>query len=1007
MAALTKQAVDISFAKGLDTKTDPFRVPVGNFLELENTVFQTGGLLQKRNGFDELTPLTITNLTTLGTFNGGLIAVGDNIQSYSAETEKWSQRGDIQNLSLNVLPAVRTNAGQVTADMAMYTNGLACTAWQDTTGAAYYQVIDSSNGNVVVSATLLSSTGKNPRVFLLGYYFVVTFMATVAGTPHLRFVAIPVNNLNSPVGPTDISTVPSSITAAYDGFVVGSNLYVAWNCNDMGGAIRIIKIDRTLTLFTPVVITGKSATLISVTADSHAPGIEIWLTAYDSGTQNAYSWVYSPTLLPILTATKTIDTVAVVALTSIADSGICYIIDEVDHDYAYTPIRSDYVEYKGVSRTGGVGSPAIILRGFGLASKPFYSPTTAHITFLGLYGGAMQPTYFLVDVFGTILGKLAYSNGVTYATSQVLSGTHTQGHSISMAYLFSDLIQPVNKSTGLANPSGIYAQKGINLATFTLDAAPASTSELGGSLHLSGGFLWQYDGVKPVEHSFHVWPEDVDVTTATTGGNISDQRYYYVATYEWTDAIGNIHRSAPSVPQGITTTGGNTSTNTIYVPTLRLTAKTGINSVRIVLYRWSTAQQIYYQVTSIISPTANVTTQDYVAIDDILADTAIVGNTILYTTGGVVENIAAPACSAVSLYKSRLLLVPAEDPNNLWYSKQVLSATPVEMSDLFTLYVAPTTGVQGSTGNLKFTTSLDDKAICFKNQAIYYFVGTGPDNTGANNDFSEPVFITTTVGCENQRSVVFMPQGLMFQAASGKGIWLLGRDLSTSYVGAPVERYNDANVVSALNIPGTNQVRFTLDNGITLMYDYYYGQWGTFTDIPAQSSVVFQSLHTYLNSFGQVFQETPGAYLDGSSPVLMKFKTSWLNLAGLQGFERAYYFYILGTYLSPHRLNVSIAYDYNEAPSQVTLITPDNSNEAWGDAPLWGSGSPWGGAGNIEQWRVFLQTQKCQAFQITIDEVFNRDVGQPAGAGLTISGLNVIVGLKKKYTTLRPSNSAG
>ena len=83
------------------------------------------------------------------------------------------------------------------------------------------------------------------------------------------------------------------------------------------------------------------------------------------------------------------------------------------------------------------------------------------------------------------------------------------------------------------------------------------------------------------------------------------------------------------------------------------------------------------------------------------------------------------------------------------------------------------------------------------------------------------------------------PQGLMFEFASeaGNQIWTLGRDLSTQYTGAPVEGLTtNATVKSAVNVPGTNQVRFTLDTGITLMYDYYYQQWGTFVNIPAISS---------------------------------------------------------------------------------------------------------------------------------------------------------------------------
>ena len=166
-----------------------------------------------------------------------------------------------------------------------------------------------------------------------------------------------------------------------------------------------------------------------------------------------------------------------------------------------------------------------------------------------------------------------------------------------------------------------------------------------------------------------------------------------------------------------------------------------------------------------------------------------------------------------------------------------------------------------------------------------------------------------TIGCINTKSIVLMPNGLMFE--SDKGRWLLARDLSTNYIGAPVEEFNNAKTLSSLTIPGTNQVRFTLDNGITLMYDYFFGQWGTFTGISNIGATIYNGYHTYINKNGNVFQEQPGSYQDGTAPVNMKIKSSWINLAGLQGLERAYYAYLIANYASPHLLNVSIAYDYN------------------------------------------------------------------------------------------------
>lgn len=484
-------------------------------------------------------------------------------------------------------------------------------------------------------------------------------------------------------------------------------------------------------------------------------------------------------------------------------------------------------------------------------------------------------------------------------------------------------------------------------------------------------------------------------------GGVAAQQYYYQVTYEWMDAAGDINRSAPSVPVTVTPTANHTSV-LINIPYLRLTYKT---NVKIVIYRWSTANQVYYQITSITAPTLNTTTSDSLAYQDILADSAIIGNSIIYTTGGVLENIPGPAFTATTLFDDRLWGIDAEDPNLLWNSKQVIEATPVEMSDLLTTYVAPSTGAQGSTGDLKCLFPMDDKIVLWKTDAIYYITGTGPDNTGSNSQYSQPIFVTGNVGCANQRSIVLMPQGLMFQ--SDKGIWLLGRDLSTSYIGSGVEEFNSFMVNSAVSVPGTTQVRFTLSSGVTLMYDYFVGEWGTFEGCPAVSSTLYQGLHTYINASAQVAQETPGQYLDLGNPVLMSFTTSWLNLTGLQGYQRAYFFFLLGKYITPHKLSVGIAYDYN--PSFVTqpLITPTNFSPAYGDPGPYGQGNPYGGESDLENWRVFLKKQHCQAFQITVQELYDPTMGIAAGAGLTLSGINLIYMSKKSYRPISAAHSVG
>lgn len=1083
---LQKQNVNINFDKGVNTKSDPYQLPLGQFLGLENGVFDKQGALAKRNGYGPLAVLPDTTSTFLTTFNENLTALGSRFFAYSAGTHTWVDKGPLRSMDLRILPLVRSSLNQIQADSALATNGWLCTVYTENVPTAgvntaeyKYVISDSITGQNIIPPTALNGASGSPRVFILGPYFLIVYTANLAATDRLRYLAINMQT-GVEVAEDDISASydPAS-TVNFDGVVANSSLYLAWNGADLGGAIRLTRIDTALNVYTPVVYTTYAATIMSVCADTSGATPVIWVNFFDDASGDGYSIALNFSLSEVMAPTQIASGSDWANITAQASESVCSIYYEVNEAYPTSDIPTNYIESVEVNIDTTVGTPTPIARSVGLASKLFTYGDSFY--FLATYESSYQPTYFLCEADGDVVCKLAYSNGGGY-NRLGLPNVSMLENVAYIPYLRAETLQAVNKSQGATTSTGVYAQTGVNLAKFTIGTSDLGAAEIGNDLHVTGGFIWSYDGVTPVEHGFHLWPDSVYLTAATSGGGMKSQLYYYVAVYEWTDSQGNVFRSAPSIPMASTpgagtpytttsvfstgnttltvldasgfvvgqvitdvTTGaripsgttitavdydantitlsaavtGNSAGSpgdtlsvadvskiTIEIPTLRLTYKID-NPVRLVLYRWSTAQQTYYQVTSISAPILNDIEVDAVDYVDTQPDNQILGNNILYTTGGVIENVAAPACASMTLYKSRLIVLYAEDRNTLGYSKQVIQNVPAEMSDLLTIYVSPTVSAQGSTGDVTTLAALDDKLILFKMNAIYYMTGNGPDNTGANNDFSEPTFITSTVGCTNQRSIVFIPNGLMFQ--SDKGIWLLGRDLSTKYIGAPVERFTaEGEVQSAVNVPGTNQVRFTLDSGITLMYDYYYDQWATFTNVPAISSTLFQGLHTYLDNIGRVFQETPDEYTDRSSPVLLSFTTSWVNLAGLQAFQRAYEFYILGTYVSPHKLYCYIAYDYNESPTQLSVITPDNNPETWGSDALWGSGAAWGGSeGRIEQWRVFLEKQKCQSFRLTIKEVFDPSLGLPAGAGLTFSGINLTVGVKKGRPSLRASRQVG
>lgn len=1097
---MQKQPIDISFAQGLDLKTDPKRVQAGKFLSLKNSVFQKGGELTKRNGYGVLTELSNDSFSYLTTLGDNLTAIGSSISAYNSSNATWVSKGSITPLNVSTKPLIRNNLNQTQCDACVSANGLVCTVYSElnnSTTTIKYAIADSSTGqNIIAPVAIPVSSGAvtgSARVFLLGSYFIIVFTNVISAASHLQFIAISTANPSIVTANKDISSPSTNVyvsatTVSWDGVVVSNKLFIGYNTTTGGQAIKLVSLSSTLSPSAVVTFSGRKATMMSMCADISDPAnARIYCNFYDLSTTSAYTIVVDYNLGTILAPALLISSGTALNIASAAQNGTGTIYFEVSNNYSYNSgVPTHYIVKKTVTPLGipftsvfssgtftitassarglvngmtivdnttpaniGAGniftisgttltlttatagnsasapgdtmsavmiSPAtlsltnagmpVVIRSLGLASKAFIINGVEY--FLGVYQSPFQNTYFLINGSSStaasplIVSKLAYENGGGYLTLG-LPAVSINGTIAQIPYLYKDFIASLstNGNTQQTTSGGIYSQTGINLSNFNFTSDGIDTVESAGSLMLSGGFLGMYDGYLPVEHNFFVWPDSILVASDVTSGSMSAQQYYYQVTYEWSDNNGNIYRSAPSIPQTVTLTS-DTSVRIDY-PMLRLTMKTA-NPVKIVIYRWSAANQTYYQVTSLIAPQLNDTTLDSGHFIDTFADASIVGNSIIYTTGGVIEDINAPATNIITLFDTRMWMVNAEDPNVVWYSKQVIENTPVEMSDLLTLYVAPNAGTSVSTGPIKAMAPMDDKLILFKKDAIYYINGIGPDNTGNNNQYSQPIFITSTVGCSNQQSIVLTSTGLMFQ--SDKGIWLLDRNLGTSYIGAPVNGFNGSIVNSSVNVPETNQIRYTLNTGETLMYDYYYQQWGTFYGVPAISSCVYNSLHTFINSYGEVYQETPDLYLDGANPVVMSFTTSWFNFAGLQGFERAYYFYLLGTYYSPHKLQLQISYDYVASPSQSKVFTPDNYSSAtpspYGDQP-----APFGAPTNIEEWRIDFTRQKCKAFQITLNEIFDPSCGTMPGQGLSLSGLNLVVGGKKGYNPIRAKNTTG
>lgn len=1000
---LQKQSTTLNFGSGLALKDDVNQVPAGKFLSLSNSVFDKLGQLTKRNGFGSLTS-TLGSISYLTTFQSNLIGLGNNIQAYSQSLNSFINKGLFPQVQLSVLPISNSFYSQTQVDMAISPNGLGCEVTTQSFGQAIsytYTILDYTTGQIISGPNVIqnpanTSPAHSPRTFTVGSNFIVLYDSVASGGAinYLNYLSVPVTAPFTPTGPVTISSNCSFFSnQSFDGTIASLTLYMAWYSQNSTRTIGTT-LDQNLNLGSLVTLSTSSfGRFISVVADTSSGGANsIWTASTGTSTANLSQITYSNYTLGLTQFTggiltnssgsiivNTNNVVTPLNVTMTAQRGVMTSFVEVQNVYSYDFSAPTNLVYKqSVSITGIVGSISQVARSIGLGSKAFVYNSSSY--FLGTFQSPFQSTYFLVNSTGQVQAKVDYGNGGGYIVFNGLPNATVVGSSCYIPYLNQETVTPYGKGTNVSTQSAVYASLGANLAKFNYGLTNLSTKEIGNNLLINGGFLGMYDGQQFVENNFFVFPDSVEVSTIGSGsfGGVSAQQYYYQSIYEWQDNKGNIFRSAPSVPVGVTVGSAN-AFNVINVPLPRLTYKNNVpqSPVQIALYRWSVATPLYYNVQSFIVNSASQFL-DSVAMIDARNDAQIIGGEIIYTNNGaVVEDVNGPACTAFTTFDSRFWLIDAEDQNLLWFSKQVIENTPVEMSDFFTFYVAPNVGSEGPTGNMKCLAPMDDKLIIFKQSAIYYINGVGPDNGGNNNQYSDPIFVTSAVGCVVPNSIVLIPGGLMFQ--SSKGIWILGRDLSTQYIGKDIETQVLGNVVlSALTVPQTNQVRFTMNTGVVLLYDYFVQQWGTFNGVPGISSTLYQNLHTFVNSSSTLFQETPGIYQDGTIPTVMSFTTGWMSLAGLQGYERIYRAYALGTYYTPHNYTMAIGYDYN--PSILQTITANPTN-------VTGSGS------QVEQWQLNFQKQSCQSFQLTFNEVSS----QSAGQGLTMSGINLVYGAKKAW----------
>lgn len=980
--ALQETVIPISFAQGLDTKTDKKQIAAGSLLSLQNGVFINPREIVKRNGYASFsssvsTGTTISSGNSLGVLNNNLqLMDGLNFYSYLPDLDKWTGNG--------VKTAARISTDNLVglADQGIYPS---------TATIGDYKLVISGGANIVAQYSYLDTSTNTPIQNYSGLFinpgyginnvrvvaFNNEFVLFVTGTSGGNFVTTMYTLPPTPgASPSSWGTLNSATNyAPITALASTTNLYVLYT--NTSGELTLDSYNTSLTLVNTAAVYGFGDNALPYRngADLAYDPINnqimvMWTDPSPTLTGSVHAVLYSSTLTALQTVYNS-STGGGGQITGTFNGTSFGLFYEVRISLPLTPSSSILVSsttynlpnfYIQQTLITNYATSPTVAQQVGFAGNTFlYSQPLIYngdYYYTVIHNETVQPIQFIVRFSGN---GLTYNVVAKFALDTAMLSQNIGNNTapLSIVSWNGNSLPYLNAAQTFIVAGVIGAQYIVNEMDLTFDEKLSNTP-LADNLTIVGGVVSLFDGNGIAESGFQLFPTILNATIFAPG---STSTYSYTAIYTWVDETGNLHRSAPAFPVTLSVMNiiQSGSGVTLKVTSLGLSELYKAQNVTVNLYRTTNGGTTFYLI--------NQSPSDYVAFSnqsfvDAAPDTSIIGNQQLYTTGGEVENISPPATSLMTEFKNRIVLVDSENPLQWWFSKQVIQGAPVEFSDILTQ------NIDQKGGNISALSTMDDKLIFFKTSNIWYVIGDGPSPNGLNNDFSYPQIISSDTGCVNQSSIVLSPTGLFFQ--SPKGIYLLGRDLSLNYVGAPVEQFNSAIVTSAQMISGTNQIRFSLSTGIVLVYDYFVKQWSTFTNIPAVDAVIYAGNYTYLTSAGITNTETPNVYADPlATPISLSLTTGWLSFAGLQNFQRVKQLLILGESESPTTLSVSLAYNFNSTITQVDNIAMTGSQQ-----PM--------------QYRIFTQLQKCETIQISLS-----DAPTTTTEGLRLSALAFNIAQKK------------
>lgn len=946
---LNKKLIEFNFVQGADTKINDFIDD--SFNVAENVTFGGDLTAKKANGFDLYKEIPAAQWDNVA--KGGVdVLLFGSLGTYKVlNSETQVQKiSDYKPVGIDVEKSI--------GDLMVVSTTRRCVVGYKKDKSAYLVSVQELDGKEIYSqyVSIDNSLASTPNAKLVGHDDVFYLFGAGLIIPSTRVTLYVIGDTVS--AGTAISNLPFSSTTFIDAFTDGTKVYVC--ANDAGStstSIQFASYDIATSTLTP-------GLFITV-------GMQISNVLICDKDANNLCFIYV-SKGGLVTDPDHVAQIYVDKLFPMIISGVGTSEDlPVDLRYAL------FSNTRRISATYDNGTIRAVVMVPHLSDANYVSSPNRHTTvtlnmgaqplFLasnGVTGFVPSCKPFLLDGMWTVFGSVFSANKQVVVAAQGAALTPIATYSQATFRKLSWDGGEFNPSGGFITPWTSFQEAATEVGSFTINGGlitkltgerfKGGSIEVSGRIETFGSMMTHFDGSQLSEMGF-IGEPTIRAIESVTAGTLAQLTYQVCAILTCFDAKGDIYRSGVSSIIEVNMLNPNRSILVELYPAILTLRKDISYVIRMEVYIRKPGD--YFRFYDAVERT-ELTTKSSMTILSYPTTSEF-----LYTEPSTEENAVPVSAVCMALYGSRLFYVPYENQNEIRYTRRKQNNIGFEFVETFRINGLDKKGREED--KIKGLMEMDGRLIIFKDQSILYIYGQGPAEDGTSNDYGEPQLITTDVGCVSQRSIVLVPDGIMFK--SDKGIYLLSRQLSTTYIGANVEAFNNLEITSASLLEKVNEVRFTTNEGKTLIYNYFSQQWSWTTSHSFVGTCFLNGEYLGLDETNGLVKEslTTKKYL--GTTVVQKITSPWVKLAGVQGFQRLYNIYILGKYKTPHNVKVRVFYDYEEYYSEEYVITPLNAADYNTTIrPTNGQIESGAKTDGVYQYKIGVSRQKCQSVKIEI-----------------------------------------